>query len=212
MDVYRTEEEQVEAIRAWWRENGRSAIFGVVLGLGAIFGWRGWQAWETARAEAASALYEEMMDAVRDGKSADATKAGERLAGEYAGTAYAVFARMALAGVAMDAKDLEGAAGHLRRALEQDTTPALESEIRLRLARVLAARGEHDAALALFAGHSPAEGYASAVDELRGDIESARGNLEAARAAYLKARSATTGAADALLELKLESVGARTDS
>ena len=212
MDVYRTDEEQVEAIRAWWRENGRSAVFGVVLGLAAIFGWRAWQAWEAARAETASALYQEMMDAVRAGKSADADKAGERLVSDHTGSSYAVFARLALAGLAMDRKDLDAATEHLRSALAENHVAALEPEIRLRLARVLTARGEFDAALALLTAPAGMQGYGSAVDELRGDIESARGNPDAARAAYEKARSATTGAGDELLELKLESLGSRADS
>jgi predicted negative regulator of RcsB-dependent stress response len=212
VDVYRTEEEQVEAIKAWWRENGRSAVFGVVLGLAAIFGWRGWQAWETARAEAASALYEEMLGAMRDGKPGEAGKAGEKLASEYAGTAYAVFARLTLAGLAVDAKDLAAAAEHLRKALEHNEDPALETEISLRLARVLAARSEFDAALALITNPATTDSYRAAIDELRGDIEAARGNLDAAREAYGKARSGATGAPDELLELKLESLGSRADS
>ena len=40
MDVYKTEEEQVEAIKKWWQENGKSIIAGVVIGITAIFGWR----------------------------------------------------------------------------------------------------------------------------------------------------------------------------
>jgi len=213
LDVYRTEEEQVEVIRAWWRENGRSAVFGVALGLAAIFGWRAWQAYEVAQAEAASALYQEMMDAVHAGKSADAAKSGERLALEQAGSAYAVFARLALAGLAMDAKDLDAAAEHLRLALARNEVPALEPEIRLRLARVLTAQGEFDAALAQIAAPAAAEGYGAAAEELRGDIESLRGNPDAARDAYQKARSRSSPAsADELLELKLDSLGARADS
>ena len=42
MSAYLEEEEQIEAIRNWWKENGRSVIAGAVLGLAAIFGWQGW--------------------------------------------------------------------------------------------------------------------------------------------------------------------------
>jgi len=212
LDVYRTEEEQVEAIRAWWRENGRSAVFGVVLGLAAIFGWRAWQAYETARTETASALYEEMLDAARSGKSAVAAAAGEKLAGEHAGSAYAVFARLILSGLAVQAKDLDAAASHLRRALDHNDAPALELEISLRLARVLAGQGEFDAALALIESPVTMEGYGASVHELRGDIEQARGNPDAAVDAYRKARAGSTGTPDDLLELKLESLGPRADS
>jgi predicted negative regulator of RcsB-dependent stress response len=212
LDVYRTEEEQVEAIRAWWRENGRSAIFGVVLGLGAIFGWRGWQAHVAARAEAASALYQEMLAAARAGDSAVAGQAGEKLSADYPDTTYAVFARLVLAGLAVDAKDLEAAEAHLRRALEHGTASALGPEIRLRLARVLAARKDFDAALSLIGSPADMQGFVAAAEELRGDIESARGNAAAARDAYEKAGASPAGAGNSLLELKLESLGPRADS
>ncbi|MEW8396328.1 MAG: tetratricopeptide repeat protein, partial [Candidatus Thiodiazotropha sp.] len=40
MSEYQTEEEQVEAIKRWWKENGTSVIAGLVIGLGGIFGWQ----------------------------------------------------------------------------------------------------------------------------------------------------------------------------
>ena len=212
MDVYRTEEEQVEAIKSWWRENGRSAVFGVVLGLGAIFGWRGWQSWEHARAEAASAQYQEMLESARAGSSDAATKTGEDLASGHGGGAYSAFARLRLAALAMDARDLDAAAEHLRLALEQNPAPELEMEIRIRLARVHAARKDFDAALKLIEAPAVVDGYAGPVEELRGDVEAARGNVEAAREAYRKARSSAGGAQDGLLELKLEALGSRAES
>ncbi len=53
MDVYRTDEEQVEALRKWWLENGKSVIAGIVIGFSAIFGWRAWQDHTIVQAEAA---------------------------------------------------------------------------------------------------------------------------------------------------------------
>jgi len=31
LDVYSTEEEQVEAIKKWWNENGKSIIAGIII-------------------------------------------------------------------------------------------------------------------------------------------------------------------------------------
>ena len=43
MEVYETEEQQVEAVKKWWKENGVSLIVGVVMGLSAIAGWKYYQ-------------------------------------------------------------------------------------------------------------------------------------------------------------------------
>ena len=37
MEQYRTEEEQVEALKKWWEENGRSTIVAVIVALGLGF-------------------------------------------------------------------------------------------------------------------------------------------------------------------------------
>ena len=60
MEIYTTEEEQVEALKKWWRENGKAVIAGFIIGFGAIFGWREWQAHVTEEAQKASRQFQEM--------------------------------------------------------------------------------------------------------------------------------------------------------
>ena len=43
MELYDSEEQQVEAIKDWWKENGKAVVLGVVVGLGGLFGWRYYQ-------------------------------------------------------------------------------------------------------------------------------------------------------------------------
>jgi predicted negative regulator of RcsB-dependent stress response len=64
LDVYNTEDEQVEAIKKWLKDNGKSAIFGIVLGFSAIFGWRAWQSHEVEQAETASEIYQSTLVAM----------------------------------------------------------------------------------------------------------------------------------------------------
>jgi predicted negative regulator of RcsB-dependent stress response len=214
LDSYRTEDEQLEAIKEWWAENGRSVVFGVVLGLGGIFGWRAWQAHLVERSEQAAALFEEMMIASRSGEDDKVRKAGEQLAAEYDNTPYAVFARLLQARLAAENNDLAAAGEHLRWALDHNDEAPLDREIRLRLARIRLALKDYDGALALLNAVKEPGGYASAWHELRGDIEATRGNEEAARSAYEQALAARAGnAVDARpLELKLEALGWRGGS
>lgn len=207
MDVYRTEEEQLAALRDWWKENGRSAVLGVVLGLAAVFGWRAWQTHELNSAEAASALYQALVGAVRTSAIDKAGNTAAELQQRFADTPYAIFTAMIQARLAVDAGDLDAAAGHLRTALAKNKDPALKSEIRLRLARVLTSQDKHDEALALLAGAPGA--FEAVYDELRGDIEAGRGRMEAARTAYERALTQTraTGGATDALEVKLAVLG-----
>ncbi|MHC9036859.1 tetratricopeptide repeat protein, partial [Cobetia marina] len=50
----RSEEEQLEAIKRWWSENGKSLIAGVVLAGAGIFAFKAWQNYEASQSEAAS--------------------------------------------------------------------------------------------------------------------------------------------------------------
>ena len=64
MAELRTEEEQVEALKSWWKENGKSLIMGVVIAVAAVFGWRGWNQYQDDFAANASAMYESILNPV----------------------------------------------------------------------------------------------------------------------------------------------------
>jgi predicted negative regulator of RcsB-dependent stress response len=60
VEVYTTEEQQVEVIKNWWKENGTSVIAGTVIGLVGLFGWRYYNEMQQNNQEAASQAYNEM--------------------------------------------------------------------------------------------------------------------------------------------------------
>ena len=63
-DGYNGEDEQVEALKTWWRENGKSTVITIVVVLAAIFGWRGWQQQQSAEVEAGSLMYQSLLMAL----------------------------------------------------------------------------------------------------------------------------------------------------
>jgi predicted negative regulator of RcsB-dependent stress response len=208
LDVYRTEEEQVEAIRKWWQENGKSIVFGVILGLGAIYGWRSWTQYQIEQAQAASGLYQNVLVALRSDSPAEARAPAGEIVKNYAGTGYAVLARLVLAKLAVDADDLEQAAEHLQQARSLNDSVSLEPAIRLRLARVYAAREDYAQALAQLDTKARGE-YGPSFDELRGDILAARGDDQAALEAYREALAAARerSADTSVLEMKMDDLG-----
>lgn len=200
MADYATEEEQIEALKRWWRENGRSVVLGVALGVLALVGWRGWEMYQRQQALGASAIYDQI---TQTSDYATVREHAERLRGDYADSAYAVLAALEIAALAVAADELEAAADWLQWAQENADDPALAALARLRFARVLVERGEGDRALTLLDAEVP-EAYTGLYAELRGDILRERGEAEAAVAAYQRSLDSGIGPTDrALVERKL---------
>lgn len=183
MDVYTTDEERVEALRKWWKENGLQLIAGVAIGLAGVFGWNAWQQHSNTRAEWASVRYTAMVQAMEAGDREGAIRQGEQLISDQGDSAYGVLAALAIARMKLEQEDVTGAAAHLEWALGKVSRPELERLVRLRLARVRLAQERHDDALTLL-DQAPAGAYEGLYQDLRGDIHFARGERDAARNAW----------------------------
>lgn len=210
MDVYRTEEEQVEAVKKWWNENGKSVMAGIVIGLGAIFGWRAWDNHTKLQTEAASTLYEQMVAASRKDDADDTRVYAERILADYDATTYAVFAALMLAKLSANANDLSTAETQLRWVLNNNSQAGINHIATLRLARILTATNQYDAALKLLDTNSAGR-FITRYEELRGDIFRRQGKNEEARQAYERALAnsgdADTDNAESTLQMKLDELG-----
>ena len=190
MEEYRTEEEQVEALRRWWNENGRSTIVAIIVALGVGFGWQGWKSQQQGQQEQASNIYQALLKAVGAGEDPEQRQLGlslvEQLKTDYAGTTYAQFAALHMAAIAVTEGNLAEAEAQLRWVLGKASAGSDTAQVaQMRLARVLAAAGDTEQALAILEedGGSYQATYAAA----RGDILLAAGRNDAAREAYNQA-------------------------
>jgi len=202
--VYESEEQQVEALKKWWRENGRFVIAGLVVGAVAVFGWRGWVSHQQERAAAAAAQQTELYAALQAGDTEKVQSLSAALLAQYADTPSAVHAALALAKVAVDKQDYAAAQEHLQWVLDNAADEPLQLIARLRLARVLLAQDDAAAALQKLGLAEPGE-FAGLYAEARGDAYVALGDAAMARAAYEEALAALEpGVGDrSLLEMKL---------
>lgn len=185
MEIYSSEQEQVDAIKAWWDKNGTKVIVVLVVVLLSVFGWKSWKGNKAERAAAASVQYQQMLD-VLDSDPGQALELGRNVVSEYPATSYAAMASLAMAKASMMQGDSEAAAAHLRLVMEQAELDELKMMARLRLAEVLLDQGKSDEALSLLSSE-PIPSFRGKYEELRGDVLLSQGKPDEARDAYSNA-------------------------
>jgi len=200
VELYDTEEQQVEAIKDWWKENGKAVIIGAVVGLGGLFGWRYYQDSVIQASEAASQSYTTVMNALQT-KGADAQADIQAFIDSNEVKEYSVLAALQLAKVQVDAKDLSAALEQLKWAQSNTKDAALSPLISYRIARIEAEMGNFDAANAELDKVTDAA-WTGRIAEQRGDIALRQGDKEAAYAAYTEAQQAAD--ASPTLQMKLD--------
>lgn len=183
-----SEKEQIEAMRGWWRENGRYVISGIVLGVALLAGWNYWQTDQRTDQLEASTLYEDLLGHVASGALDLAeTKAGS-LYETYPATVYAAQAHLAMARLYMDKGRDQDAAGALRGLLDMRGNTELKLVARLRLARVLMYQDKAAEVIDLLAG-KPDTAFRARYSEALGDAYVALGRFDEAADAYAVAIS-----------------------
>lgn len=206
MNIERTEEETVEHLKQWIRDNGLAIVLGVVIGLSGIAGVRYWFSYHRTQAEEASMIYDKVASALATQKYADVMQQGKALLDNHDNTSYAVLGAMAMAKASLATGDAAAARDHLAWAMEKADDEGMQHIARIRLARLFIDAGDHAAAMKLITDQ-PHGAFGSQYEELRGDILVTQNNLSQAREAY---RLALLGAKDSsrrqFVQMKLDNL------
>ncbi|MCK5924557.1 MAG: tetratricopeptide repeat protein [Methylococcales bacterium] len=205
--MYDTEEEQVEALQAWWKENGKCMIAGAILGGVLIVGWDFWKDHQQDQSLEASVLYEQLLAFDEDEKYTEADKKSLELIKQFPASHYARYAALMQAKIKINSGDIATA-----KTILQDLLPQKDAEIknvaRIRLIRLMLATKEYEQGLQLIseADASTTQNFAGNYDELTGDLYVALNRLGEARTAYEKAIKTAQGSP--LLQMKLDDISA----
>ncbi|MGL9735007.1 MAG: YfgM family protein [Symbiopectobacterium sp.] len=204
MEVYTTENEQVDSLHRFLIENGKALVVGIVLGIGALVGWRYWQNHQSEGAMSSSLAYQQACEALAKGDAAGVL-AAEKISAENK-SSYGVLSSLQLVRYHADKGEFAQAEIQLRTALTQTKDVDLQALIALRLARVQVQQGKADEALKTLDTITQI-GWAAMVADVRGDALVSKGDNVAARAAYNKGVSANPSQAlQALLRMKLNNL------
>ncbi|MEO1889253.1 MAG: tetratricopeptide repeat protein [Cycloclasticus sp.] len=212
MEVYQTEEEQVESIKKWWAENSRSLIFGVGLGLFGIFGWQSWKDHVHTHAIEASDIYMQLEKSVKDSQNDAALLLADEIDASYADTPYAALAGMQKAKLLLEKGDRKEAISTLEKVAATAGNNSIQHVARVRAFRIRMSEGDMaavisdiDSVIAEENGINPGE-FIGQYEALKGDAYRLLGDVAKARYGYIAAlRTATLDRR--LIQLKLDDLG-----
>ncbi|TCI01655.1 tetratricopeptide repeat protein [Corallincola luteus] len=182
--MYDTEEQQVEAIKRWWQENGNFVIVGIAVGLAVVLGWRLYQDNELSNKEAASSSYQALQTSI-DAKGYGAAAELQAYIDSNKGSNYSFMAALQLAKLAVDGDKFAEAEAQLSYVISAAAAnnPLLPVAV-LRLARIQVTQAKYDEALATLTATTLDVAFTATVEELKGDIYVAQNATEKARIAY----------------------------
>jgi len=212
MDIFQSEEEQVESIKKWWAKNANAVMLGVGAGLLAIFSWQTWNENNRAHTLEASDVYQELTKTINEEKFDAAIVLANQIDTSYSDTPYAALAGLQKAKAQLKVSDRKAAVASLEKVANEAGNNSLQHIARIRSLRIRIADGEMtqvivdiDAVINEAGGVNPGE-FLGQYEALKGDAYRLLGNVEKARNAYIiSLRSATLEAR--LLQLKLDDLG-----
>ncbi|GGW47975.1 YfgM family protein [Vreelandella hamiltonii] len=210
----RSEEEQLDVVKRWWKENGTSLIAGAVLAAAGVFGWNAWQNYQEGQSEAASARYQQLVtitaaNSLEDDQLAAARELIGELTEQYGRTLYAELAQLLEARLAVQEGDLAAAREALDSVANGSSRRYVQSLAWLRLARIELAEGNPEAALELL-DQPITDTLAAQQANVRGDAHLALGQPEQAREAWQAALEIAQTQNQPLygVQFKLDDIGA----
>lgn len=206
--MYQTEEEQVEALKRWWKENSTSVVVGLVMGIVIILGWNYWQDHKKTQAAQASATYDQLLKALDEDKKESVDKLAGHLQEQFKGTEYAAFSGLFEAKLKSQQGDL-AAAKQILKTISAAPDKQLSNIAKIRLVRLMLATGEYEQGLQVIneVDAKEASGYSASYDELVGDLYVALDRLDEARTSYQNALR--NGQPSPLLQFKIDDLTAQ---
>lgn len=211
MATYETEEEQLESIKRWWKENGSSVLMGAILGFSLLFGWRAWQTYTTSQAEQASYAFEQVMALAQQGKTDKMMAAAQALLSEQPNSTYAALTALLQAQQNVEVEQIEAAKANLQWVIDNAKLDELKTIAKLRKARLYISSRDFAAAQQIL-DEVQGKAYEGLKNALQGDIYLAQNSPMDAFNAYEKALKDETLASEhrRWLEMKRDDLGKNT--
>ena len=183
-----TEEEQIIAIKAWWKNYGWYVTGGLIVGIAVYFGWSSWQTHNLNLRGDASLNYETIVENLANGNIQAADRQAISDENAQLPMPYSLLEQWLLSEVEVKQNNIDKAIVNLQQGLVLSNDPFSQELSSIRLARLYIAQGKPQEALDVLSLKNDAE--ASKNPEVflaRGDAYVALQDTDNARAAYTEA-------------------------
>jgi predicted negative regulator of RcsB-dependent stress response len=202
------EQEQLDALKAWWKDNNKWLITVLVVALAAYAALSYWRNYQGKQAAEASTLYAEVLKQVAGNDAKRINDSVAALVEKYSNTAYAPRAQLLAVQANMQAKDMARAKTQLEWVIAHASESGLQDTARLKLASILLDEKKLDDAIKLLDATHP-EAFVGLFSDLKGDVLAAQGKTDEARVAYKIAydKMDSKSSYRNLIQLKLDGLG-----
>ncbi|MDP1594766.1 MAG: tetratricopeptide repeat protein [Gallionella sp.] len=203
------EQEQLETLKAWWKDNANWIVATLLIVAVAMGGWRGWQYYQNKQTSEAALLYQQFVEQLASNDAKRVNDAAAAVMDKYAATPYASRAALIAAQVNEFGKDSLRAKSQLQWVIEHTKEDGLKSVASLRMASLLLDEKDYAAALKLLETAHPVS-FDGLYADLKGDVLNAQGKPAEAKAAYQLAyeKLDEKSAYRNLVQMKLDTFGA----
>ncbi|RRZ90969.1 YfgM family protein [Erwinia sp. 198] len=204
MEVYSNENEQVDALKGFFAQNGKALAIGVIVGIGALAGWRYWSSHQDTSSREVSATYQQVSGAL-DASKPETLTAAAKFADDNSNT-YGALASLDVAKRYVDNNELDKAAAQLQSGLKATKDANLQAVLNLRLARIQLQQKQPDAVLKTLDAIK-GDGWTAIVADVRGEALLSKGDSKGAREAWSKGiASNASPALKEMLQMKMNNL------
>lgn len=205
MADYATDEEQLDAIKRWWKENGNFILLGLFLGILVIASVNGWRWYKNKQANESSELFYALESNLQQSSDTFPEQIYNQLTNDYKATPYASLASFSYAKFLVESGELDKAQTVLGWVIENSKSPEFVELALIRSAPVLIAAGNPEQALDNL-NRSTADSFEALREEYRGDAFVKLNKFDEAKKAYDQALESGSNQSE-FLRWKLDALG-----
>ena len=202
------EQDQLDALKEYWKKYGNMLLTAITVVLLAFAAWRAYGYWQDKEALEASTAYELFREVSLKNDLPKAKEAAGQIFEKYGDTIYGTLAALMISKQYIDGNDPKAAKATLQSVIDKSKDDEYKHIAKVRLAGVLLDEKAYDEGLKVLASDPPARHLPSYADR-RGDLQVGAGKIDDAKASYKIAleKLEANSPLRRMVQLKLDALG-----